>query len=234
LSEKFNLPSVILDAKAYRIAQASGLANPFEAQSVVVITSMHFASSRAADIRSVQWALAIIDEAHKLRNAYRESNRMGQNIRWALQYCRKALLTATPLQNSLLELYGLSTVIDDHLFGNLPSFREQYVRRGGNLKELRERLQVFSRRTLRRQVLEYIQYTERRAITRPFRPTDDEQNLYEAVSAFLQREDTYALPKQQRHLTTLIVRKLLASSPGAVAATLETMRDRLVSMRDGR
>ena len=233
MSEKFNLPSVILDAKAYRIAQASGLANPFEAQSVV-ITSMHFASSRAADIRSVQWDLAIIDEAHKLRNAYRESNRMGQNIRWALQYCRKALLTATPLQNSLLELYGLSTVIDDHLFGNLPSFREQYVRRGGNLKELRERLQVFSRRTLRRQVLEYIQYTERRAITRPFRPTDDEHSLYEAVSAFLQREDTYALPKQQRHLTTLIVRKLLASSPGAVAATLETMRDRLVSMRDGR
>lgn len=233
LSEKFNLPSVILDSKTYRAAQAAGAANPFEADRVVIM-SMHFASSHAQDIRPVQWDLVVIDEAHKLRNAYRESNRMGQNIRWALEDRRKALLTATPLQNSLLELYGLSTLVDGHLFGNLPSFREQYVRKGGNLRELRERLQGFSRRTLCRQVLEYIKYTERHAITRPFRPTDDEHSLYEAISAFLQREDTYALPRQQRHLTTLIVRKLLASSPGAVAATLETMRDRLVAMREGR
>jgi superfamily II DNA/RNA helicase len=231
LSEKFNLPTVILDAKEYRERQARGLTNPFEADEVVV-TSMHFASTHASDVRTVLWNLVVIDEAHKLRNAYRPSNRMGQNIRWALEDRRKVLLTATPLQNSLLELYGLSTLIDDHIFGDLPSFRSQFVNAGGNLEDLRNRLRTFYMRTLRRQVVEYIQYTERRLITRPFKPTEQEHKLYEAVSAFLQRPDTYALPHRQRHLTVLIVRKLLASSPQAVAATLEAMRDRLIAIRD--
>ena len=231
LIEKFNLPSVILDAKAYREIHAGGNPNPFDTDKVV-ITSMHFASRQASDIRPVQWDLVVIDEAHKLRNAYRQSNRMGQNIRWALEDRRKVLLTATPLQNSLLELYGLSTIIDEHIFGDLPSFRSQYVNVGGDLEDLRGRLRSFSIRTLRRQVVEYIQYTERRLITQPFKPTEQEHKLYEAVSVFLQRNDTYALPHRQRHLTALIVRKLLASSPQAVAGTLETMRDRLIAVRD--
>ncbi len=231
LAEKFNLPSVILDAKEYREREARGQANPFEADEVVV-TSMHFASARASNIRQVQWDLVVIDEAHKLRNAYRPSMRMGQNIRWALDGRRKLLMTATPIQNSLLELYGLATLIDDHVFGDLSSFRNQFVNAGGNLEDLRSRLRTFCIRTLRRQVVEYIQYTERRLITRPFKPTEQEHKLYEAVSAFLQRTDTYALPHRQRHLTALIVRKLLASSPHAVAATLEAMRDRLIAIRD--
>ena len=231
LAAKFNLPTVILDAQEYQARQARGVPNPFEAEEIV-ITSMHFASARAVDLRPVPWDLVVIDEAHKLRNAYRPSNRMGQNIRWALEDRRKVLLTATPLQNSLLELYGLSMLIDEQLFGDLPSFRAQFVNAGGNLEDLRNRLRSFSIRTLRRQVVEYIRYTERRLITRPFQPTEQEQKLYEAVSAFLQRADTYALPHRQRHLTALIVRKLLASSPHAVAATLEAMRDRLIAMRD--
>jgi len=231
LTEKFHLPTVILDAREYRERRARGMPNPFEADEIV-ITSLHFASAHAPDLRPLSWDLAVIDEAHKLRNAYRQSNRMGQNIRWALEGRRKVLLTATPLQNSLLELYGLSTLIDDYLFGDLPSFRSQFVNAGGNLEELRDRLRSFSIRTLRRQVVEYIQYTERRLITRPFKPTEQEHRLYEAVSAFLQRQDTYALPHRQRHLTVLIVRKLLASSPQAVAATLEAMRDRLIALRD--
>jgi len=231
LKEKFNLPVIIIDEKTYRETKKSGIINPFDADAIV-ITSMHFASSQAGDIRVVQWDMAVIDEAHKLRNAYRESNRMGQNIKWSLEDRRKILVTATPLQNSLLELYGLSTIIDDRIFGDLPSFRTQYTNIGGDLDDLRNRLRSFCTRTLRHQVVEYIQYTERKLITRTFNPTDQEHNLYEAVSAFLQREGTYALPKQQRHLTILIVRKLLASSSQAVAGTLETMRDRLIALRD--
>src|SRR3546814_5411917 len=60
---------------------------------------------------------------------------------------------------------------------------------GTGLDELRERLASFAKRTLRRDVLEYIKYTERKALTQPFNPTDDEQALYERISAFLQKED---------------------------------------------
>lgn len=231
LDEKFHLPTLVLDSKTYREQEKAGNPNPFMHDGIV-ICSIHFASNRAAEIKPIPWDLVAIDEAHKLRNAYRQSNKMGRNIRWALEDRRKTLLTATPLQNSLLELYGLSTVIDERLFGDLPSYRTQYVNVGGNLEELRERLDSFCIRTLRSQVVEYIQYTERRLITRPFTPTEQEHKLYEAVSAFLKREDTYALPYQQRHLTALIVRKLLASSSQALAGTLEVMRDRLLALQE--
>src|SRR6476620_8577376 len=96
----------------------------------------------------------------------------------------------------------------------------------------RNRLAAFCKRTLRNQVTEYIRYTERRAITRPFNPTDDEHALYEAVSAFLQRPDSYALPHRQRHLIALVLRKLLASSSQAIANTLESMKVRLENWRN--
>ncbi len=231
LAEKFNLPAKVIDARAYRQAQAVGNPAPFLDDSIV-ICSMHYASARSGDVRAVPWDIVVIDEAHKLRNAYRESNRIGQALRWALEDRRKILLTATPLQNSLVELYGLSTLIDENIFGDLPSFRTQYTTTGGNLDDLRDRLRSFTARTLRRQVVEYIKYTERRLITRPFKPTEQEHKLYEAISKFLQRPDCYALPNQQRHLITLLVRKVLASSSQAVAGTLEIMRDRLIRLRD--
>lgn len=230
LEEKFNLPTRVLDAKVYREAQRSGRA-PLNEKAVLIL-SMNYASALREELKSVGWDLVVIDEAHKLRNAYRPSNKVGQGIRWATEDCRKLLLTATPLQNSLLELYGLSTLIDEHLFGDVNSFRSQYASAGSSISDLRQRLSGFCKRTLRNQVTEYIRYTERRPITRPFTPSDDEHALYEAVSGFLQREDSYALPQRQRHLTALILRKLLASSSQAVAATLDKLRTRLETLRD--
>jgi ERCC4-related helicase len=230
LEEKFNLPTRVLDAKAFREEQRSGRA-PLNENAVLII-SFNYANALRDELKAIAWDLVVVDEAHKLRNAYRPSNKVGQGIRWATEDCRKLLLTATPLQNSLLELYGLSTLIDEHLFGDINAFRAQYASAGTNITDLRQRLSGFCKRTLRNQVTEYIRYTERRPITRPFTPSDDEHALYEAVSGFLQRSDSYALPQRQRHLTALILRKLLASSSQAIAATLDTLRTRLEALRD--
>jgi len=232
LQEKFNLPAVVLDARAYRQARREAR-NPLD-QGAILILSYNFAHSIRDELRAIRWDLVVIDEAHKLRNAYRPSNKVGQGIRWATEDCRKLLLTATPLQNSLLELYGLSTLIDEHLFGDVDAFRAQYAGAGSDLAALRQRLSAFCKRTLRNQVTEYIRYTERKPVTRPFRPTDEEHALYEKVSGFLRREDSYALPRRQRHLTALILRKLLASSSAAIAATLDILRQRLQAMLDER
>lgn len=231
LQEKFNLPAVVMDSRAYKQYQQQGQPRPFE-QPGVILVSHHYAARMQDDIRMVPWDLVVIDEAHKLRNAYRPSNKVGQAVRWATHGCRKLLLTATPLQNSLMELYGLASLIDDHIFGDPNAFRAKYVNAGGNLAELRQRLASFCKRTLRQEVLEYVRYTERRAITQPFHPSDAEQRLYDRISAFLQREDTFAIPYRQRHLIVLILRKLLASSSHAIAGTLESLRDRLIELRD--
>ena len=85
------------------------------------------------------------------------------------------LLTATPLQNSLLELYGLVSIIDDYAFGDLPSFRAWFSRLGddADFAELKARLQAVCKRTLRRQVLEYVRFTNRHALVQEFIPTSE-------------------------------------------------------------
>jgi ERCC4-related helicase len=232
LQDKFAVPTAVVDAVSLRKQTAGDFLSTIQNMvgKAVLIMSYQFAAKLEAELRAVPWDVVVIDEAHKLRNAHRASNRTGQALKRALQGRKKLLLTATPLQNSLMELYGLSTLIDEHLFGDEAAFRKQFMNSGTGLDELRERIASFAKRTLRRDVLEYIKYTERKALTQPFNPTDDEQALYERISAFLQKENSYALPKQQRHLTALILRKLLASSSHAVAATLVTIRERLQNL----
>lgn len=229
LFEKFAVSSTVVDAVFLRKQSDVDAISALRelVGKAVVIMSYQFAARLEAELCAISWDVVVIDEAHKLRNAHRTSNRTGQALKRALRGRKKLLLTATPLQNSLMELYGLSTLLDEHLFGSEAAFRKRFINSGLGLDDLRVRLDGFAKRTLRRDVLEYIKYTERKALTQPFNPTDEEQALYERISAFLQKEDSYALPKQQRHLTALILRKLLASSSHAVAGTLLTICERL-------
>lgn len=231
LQDKFNLPSIILDARTWRIQHKEGIYNPLS-QKKIVIMSYHYACRLEDKLIAEPWNVVVIDEAHKLRNAHRESNKMGQSLKRAFNGRKKILLTATPLQNSLLELYGLSSIIDEHIFGDDKAFRKQFMNSEGDIQELKIRLSSFVKRTLRKDVLEYIRYTERKTVTIPFMPSDFEQDLYDRVSAFLEREESYALPRRQRHLTGLILRKLLASSSHAVLNTLRTIKRRLEKLRD--
>lgn len=231
LAEKFSLPAIVLDARTHADRKAAGFAWPFQTDAVV-IASYHFAAKMQDELRVIPWDLVVVDEAHKLRNSYRPSNRIGQALRFATEGRPKVLLTATPLQNSLMELYGLTSFIDEQMFGDANAFRSQYAGAGADLPGLRSRLSEICKRTLRKDVLEYVRYTDRIALTQPFQPTAAEQRLYDGVTAMLQRVESYALPSRQRHLIILLLRKLLASSSSAIAATLSSLRDRLIAMRD--
>ncbi len=229
LKEKFYLPSRILDSKG------KGEENPFTTSDEILICSYQFAAQNADDLRK-KWDLVVIDEAHRMRNVYKTSNKQAKAISEALRDNFKeegfkiVLLTATPLQNNLMELYGLVSVIDPYAFGDESTFRDQYVssrNEEDRNRELKKRLEPFVVRTLRKQVQEYIPFTKRIAITQNFTPNDDEQTLYEAVSAYLQREDLAALPNSQRQLISLIMRRILASSSFAITQTLKMMIHRL-------
>jgi len=233
LSEKFHLPARVIDAAAHRQMKASGDAEPFSGPQVAVV-SYHFAAAMQAEVQLVPWHLVVIDEAHKLRNAYRTTGRVAQRLRVALEGRRKLLLTATPLQSSLLELFGLSTFLDEHLFGDADTFKGRFCRGPVRTDELRERIEPYAWRTLRRQVTEYVRFTARHALTRPFRPSDAEHVLYEAVSAFLQRPFSYAIPPRQQAMATLVVRKFVASSSQALAGALDVLRTRLQALLEGR
>jgi adenine-specific DNA-methyltransferase len=234
LDEKFYLPSVVLDGSKFNQLRNAGNGNPFMQDDAIVICSYHFVASKASSVKGVPWDLVVIDEAHRLRNVYRPHARMARAITDSIGSAHKLLLTATPLQNTLMELYGLVTIIDEHVFGDAASFRDQFVKAGSETDrnhQLRNRLAPVCIRTLRKQVLEYVSYTRRIPITQDFTPSDDEHHLYESVSAFLQRESLVSLPASQRHLITLVLRKLLASSTFAIAGTLQGLVSRLRAMQ---
>ena len=233
IEEKFSIPTTILETASFNAAKKGGAKNPFDVPGRIVICSYHFASAKAKEVKLMNWDLVIVDEAHRLRNVYKPQNKMANAIVDAIKGAPTVLLTATPLQNSLMELYGLVSVLDEHVFGDPVSFREQFLRGGDEIArntELKRRLAALCRRTLRKQVLEYIRFTQRVPLTQEFLPTDQEQQLYEEVSAYLQREVLHALPASQRTLMTLILRRLLASSTVAIAGTLRSLIRRLEQM----
>src|SRR5512146_1062195 len=230
LAGKFGLEADVVDGDTVRAAERQGLrTNPFDTGGIV-ICSHPFAAMRASEVERVPWDVAVIDEAHRLRNAYRRDHRTGQALRKALRRCPKLLLTATPLQNDLMELLGLAAFIDDALLGNEEAFRLQYAT--GELDEdkaadLQARLAPVVVRTLRRQVREYVKFTARRSLVEDFAPTAEEQRLYDRVSEYLRREDAVAIPSSRRALLVLVYRKILASSTFALAQTLERLADGL-------
>ena len=219
LEEKFGLHSMVVDTR-----NPDG--NPFEEKAVVIV-SYQYAARRTGYLTAVPWDLIVIDEAHRLRNAWRSDSRLGKPLLAALQHAPKLLLTATPLQNSLLELYGIVSVIDDKAFGDPAAFKSAFMKGSPDHAGLKQRIAPSLHRTLRKAVLPYIQYTARRSMTWKFKSSPAERELYQAVSDFLTRDELISLPLQQRGLITMVLRKLLASSTTAIVGGLEKLRDRL-------
>jgi superfamily II DNA or RNA helicase len=230
LQDKFNLQGVLLEAKSYNALRKQDRSNPFQGAAGPVICSYQFAKAKAEDIKAIDWDLVVLDEAHRLRNVYKTSNVIAKTLKDALAHVHsKVLLTATPLQNSLLELYGLVSMIDDRVFGDIDSFRSQFTAqpREQAFAALRTRLASVCKRTLRRQVQQYVPYTARRAIVEEFTPSTEERELSNLVADYLRRPNLKALPDGQRQLISLVLWKLLASSTHAIAGALETMAKRL-------
>jgi adenine-specific DNA-methyltransferase len=230
LSEKFFLPTQILETRTASLLRKGGKQNPFDLGDRVVIASYQFVYSNQESVRDVPWDLVVVDEAHRLRNVYKNSGaKLIQGIVEAIRPAKKLLLTATPLQNSLLELYGLVGILDDQIFGGPDAFAERYVAQGDadTYAQLRQRLEPVCKRTLRKQVAHFIPFTNRRTFTADFIPSPAEEQLYDLVSEYLQRPDLAALPNTQRKLITMVLRKLLASSSAAIGATLAKLAKRL-------
>lgn len=257
LSEKFFIDAVLLDTKTYKQYQKEGNELPFNQKDKVVICSYQYARRMERDIALVDWDLVIIDEAHRLRNVYRSDNKIARSIQESTAKSKKLLLTATPLQNSLLELYGLVSFVDDRVFGNLDSFKAQFIQHSDAFddytevptvsfdnqktaaeiraerlfKEIKKRIAPIAHRTLRRQVQQYIKYTQRASHTIDFTPSKEELDLYEKVSEYL-RTPSFGVSASNNALLMLVIRKILASSSFAISDTLGKLVERLKKVRE--
>ena len=243
LFNQFGLSSEVIDGPIFLERVNSGVPVPLTYDGIFIV-SLHFAHSKIKLIEKQRWSCIVIDEAHRLRNVYkgRDASKMAWDLREIMPNVPRLLLTATPLQNNLMELYGLVSFIDDKILGNPYSFKKNFVdplSEGSidlepKLKELRKFIKGDESsesgsidgvliRTLRRQVKEYVKFTQRYAFTQDFTPTNEEVELYEKVSSYLQRSAVAAIQATQRNLMILVYRKLLASSSFAIAGTLKKL-----------
>lgn len=229
IEDKFYLRTEVLDNISYNKKSKAGIKNPFDNEATIKICSYQFARKRAGEIPLTSWDLVVLDEAHYLRNAYKYGNVTAQTIQDAIRDNKKILLTATPLQNKLDELFGLVSFIDPEIFGDIKSLRQNYILESGSkdIDGLKDRLGDVVHRTLRKDVKEFINYRERIPITQQFPPTLEEQELYEKVLDYLRQEVTYAFPPAQKHQMQSVIFKLLGSSTFAISRTLEALIKRL-------
>lgn len=229
LREKFYLPSSVIVRSVYD-ELISLKRDPFQ-QENIIICSYQFAAKHADEIHRVPWDLVVLDEAHKLRNVFKKKNKIASAIRASLMPYKKVLLTATPLQNNLNELYGLVSIIDGQYFSNVDNFSNEYnavsTRDAARFGELKGRLQNIVQRTLRRQVQEYVRYTKRTAMVQDFTLNPAEQNLYDQITDYLSRPFLFAIPEVIRPLMSITIRKVMASSSYALSFTLGKLKQRV-------
>jgi len=241
---RFGLESIVIDTFTFQKILTEQNKIPFTYEGIFII-SYQFCYKNLDLIRKQNWNCVIIDEAHRLRNVWRgkDSAKIAWSIREAFKNAPKLLLTATPLQNNLMELYGIVSFIDDKLLGTPYSFKKKFVEpltqnvnpnSAKLIQELRRLIKGEESkdsnkvsgvlvRTLRKQVSECVKFTNRKAFTQDFTPTEEEQELYEKVSAYLQRDKIAAIQSSQKHLMLLVYRKILASSSFAIANTLKRL-----------
>ena len=231
LDEKFALPASLLDRTTIDELTGPG------AREQILICSYEFANSQTAKMIRT-WDLVVCDEAHRLRSHWTGQAKIAANV---ARICRGAtktiMLTATPLQNRLEELYGLVSVFAPDYFHSLDAFKERYLDNPDGIgnDDLAQRVALVAKRTLRRDADKYIRFTARMPLTIAFTPSDAEIELYDKINGYLQRPFLWAFAKSQRHLSALIMRKRLGSSSYAVASTLERTADRLYAeVRAGR
>ena len=231
LEDKFDLSSVILDRLTVEHDANNWHRKLADRQGVmIVITSYDYSSKLMKRFPDVKWDFLIIDEAHNLRNL--NSTKRAKRLYALSGGIPKILLTATPLQNSLMDLYGLISFIDPRIFGSEQVFRQRYMK-DEDYDDLKRELTPVLYRTLRKDAADYMHFVKRICRTVDFELSPDEIELYERVNLFLKRDALYSIPASNRGLIILVIRKLMASSSFALVETFEVLKKRLEKLYEG-
>jgi ERCC4-related helicase len=231
LEEKFQITSLILDGSIYDNYE-NVPENPFKLiNRGILICSYQYAAKNARYIENMLWDMFVFDEAHKLRNIHHSGSKVAKIIFDVTAGAPKILLTATPVQNNLYDLYGIIQFIDEKIFFSKKAFTERYVD-SQDYNALKKQISGVLKRTLRRDVKDYINFTQRDCITVDFELSPVEAVLYQMVNQYLKKEILFAIPEANRSLLTMVIRKLMASSSYAISETFEVLKKRLEILKE--
>ena len=196
----------------------------------IILISYTQAAEEWESLSKIKWNLAVFEEAHRLRKYYTGENRTATNLYNAFEGVQKLLLTATPMQVNVMDLYGLVNFIDDSVFTDERAFYKRYYKKPENYKELRERLMPFTFRTLRNQVRGDVKLPDRIIHTQEYALNENEKKLLELLSKYVYKPKKLAFPDMDTYELGLMLFKLFSSSIYALSKTLSGVFFRLNQM----
>ena len=216
LEKSFTLPYILIDSEEkYRM-------NGGFDQSGLVVTTYDFALSHADEISSIQWDLAIFDEAGILSKSYTLENKTANTLKSSTSTALKLLLTPTPITMSIMDIYGLIHFIDENALPDKDEFYKRYFRKPERYPELTDRVSKYAFRTLKRQVTDYVGFSRRIPYVMDYALTVEETSLYKLTEHYLSLPVKSAYPKMETYELNLMFYHTLSSSPKAFCKMLQS------------
>lgn len=184
-----------------------------------VIASLDYAKreDQAKILRGIPWDVVVVDEAHRLKNQKTRNYQLVQS----LSTTHLVLLTATPMENELNELYNLVHLVKPDLFGSYMSFYKRFIldkRTPKNREELQALLQTVMVRNKRGQV--GLHLPDREVHLVPVKIGDGERHLYQTLTNSLREQYKRRTSKHLSILPLLTLQRELCSSHHALKETL--------------
>lgn len=222
IERKYSIPFVTIANSA----QLSDAGDTFE-QDAVVLTTFDFAVQCADQIEKIIWDIAVFEEASLLAAVYKDDNKQARELKRITEGSFKLLLTGTPIEKNILDLYGLMYFIDETILPSEQEYMSRYFRKPENYPELAELVSKYCFRTLRSQAKRYAKIPERIVLTCEFEQSPEEQRLYDLLQAYIEKPKRIAFPEMNAYDLALMLFDLQGSSTPAIVKSIEGIIARL-------
>lgn len=230
VENRFSIPFFVIDNnKIFNEIANNRNENPFN-QDGIILTTYNFAQEKHEYIKQINWDLSVFEEAHHLRKFYTDKTKSTMLIHESVAGSFKLLLTATPIQNSIMDLYGLIYFIDEKVLPDVDTFYQRYFRKPENYPELAQYVSRYCFRTTRQQAETYVKIPERIPITVEFELNNQEKEVYNLLENYIQKDKKLAFPQMDKYDLALMLYHTFSSSSFALNKTLEGVIKRLEKM----
>ncbi len=232
IDNHYTIPYVVLTNKEeWKMNISKDNPNAF-VQNAIVISTYDFVADNEQAAKEVKWDLSVFEEANALSSVYHEDNKQAKALKRIAGDSFKLLLTGTPIEKNIMDLYGLIWFIDETVLPDEKEFLSRYLRKPENYPELAERVSRYCFRTLRSQAKGYAKITERILITHEYEPSPKERELYNLLYEYINKPDKVAFPEMDKYDLALRLLSLQSSSTAAILQTVKGIIKRLELMPD--
>ncbi|MGN1203252.1 MAG: DEAD/DEAH box helicase, partial [Eubacterium sp.] len=223
ISEKYSIPFCI--ASEYNSFAYDG----------IILTTYDYLTQNIDKADNINWDIVVFEEANAISSVYQDENtfmggsgsKQAKLLKKFSKNTFKILLTGTPIEKNIMDLYGLIYFIDEELLPDPDTYMKRYLRKPENYVELAGKASKYCFRTLRSQAKQYAKIPERLHITLEYEASEKEKELYNLLFAYIEKPDKIAFPQMEQYDLALMLLGLLSSSTAAIRTSLKNIIKRL-------